>query len=146
MIAFKDYPEIIEAYANLWFPKDNCIRCSLPFVRKTHNQKYCSYECKRPLLVGSRQKCPSCSKQFHTKSSSHTYCSIYCRKIFDKKRKGVMTQKQQIEFERAIQQKFLTELKTVECSFCGNEYEQHKSSKAKYCCDFCRRAAVKFKE
>ena len=141
MIAFKDYPEVIEAYANLWFPKDNCIKCNLPFVRKTHNQRYCSYECR----TKTEKKCPSCSKQFYTKSSSHTYCSDDCREMVYKQRK-VMTQQQQIAFDIASQQKFLTESKTVECSFCGIEYEQHKRSKAKYCCDFCKRAAVKFRK
>ena len=47
---------------------------------------------------------------------------------------------------KAEQDEKITELKTVECSFCSVEYEQHKSSKSKFCSDFCRKSARKFKE
>tara|TARA_R110000851_G_scaffold322624_1_gene488773 strand:- start:318 stop:767 length:450 start_codon:yes stop_codon:yes gene_type:complete len=142
MIAFKDYPEVIEAYANLWFSKDNCIKCNLPFIRKTHNHKYCSYECKKVKTLPKQKNCPSCSKQFYGKIHHQIYCSIGCRKIFY----GTLTKDQHYAFERANKKKFLTELKTVECSFCGSEYKQHKTSRAEFCSDFCRKAARKYKE
>jgi len=116
MKAFKDHPKIIEAYADFWFP--------------TPEQK----------------SCLECGKSFNMTVHNRKYCNSHCGKMFNKKKKSRITPEQHSALEIAVKKKFLRELKTVECSFCGNEYEQHKSSKAKYCCDFCRKAASKFRE
>ncbi len=145
MLAFKDHPKIIEEYAKLWYSEVDCLKCGISFVKKQHNQRYCSIKC-REQKIKRTLNCSLCSKPFVAKSSRHAYCSVVCQEESYRQKRGSLRRKQQKAFDKASKKKFLTELKTVECSFCSVEYEQHKSSKSKFCCDFCRKSARKFKE
>ena len=115
--AFKNEPSILKALEESWtIEVAECYSCDKEFNKTNWNQRYCSHQCKNEM-----------------------------KRRVAKSRRSVLTKEQILSFNEAATRKFLSELKDSRCHFCNDSFKQHKTQRAKYCCDFCRKAAVKFR-
>lgn len=67
---------------------ENCGICKLSFVKKSWNQKYCSYDCKQEAKKETKH-CGNCKTEFRSAKKTSKYCSMLCASIGEGRRKKV---------------------------------------------------------
>jgi HNH endonuclease len=112
----------------------NCECCGESYVKKIHNQRFCSKECRENSynqLIGNipffrEKECPECKKKFMwcSKVPGQTYCTSDCRQIVEKRRSLLLRKEGRTE-ER-------------ECRFCKKSFtwSSHKPGQ-KFCSKKC---------